>query len=352
MKNKFFTFYGAAIQRKTCLKPEETDNYLAGKLHGDDLRRVEWHLSECPFCSDALDAFAENRRRTVVQISRDLLPQKQENTQRLFFKNMLSFGNIAAVFLIFMTVALIWLLSPIDDTKLKETALQAPAPTAEAEGKAVYTAESPSEYVESAPESPVPVSSESAVKINADKAADKPALLLPVEKHDEAEIPLKTESAKEEFSNLASGDAVDDVAEIIAPESAGKVSEISSGVEISKPRDENGKSDADLSAKKEKKSTRAVSANLNGEAKDAGVQTLDNIQAMISAGKSSDAEKVLKKWLKNNPDSAKSVRVMWLQAQVFFVEKKTDKAKNFLEKIILEKNGLEKEADSLLQKCR
>ncbi len=351
MKNKFFTFYGAAIQRKTCLKPVEIDDYLAGKLRGDDLRSVEWHLSECPFCSDALDAFAENRRRSVVQISRELMPQKQNITLRLFSKNILSFGNIAAVFLIFLTVALIWLLSPIESTQSNETALHAPAP--ETEEKAVIKTETPSEYAESAPESPASASSASAINMDTDKSAEKSEPVFPVEKRDKAEIPVSAERVKAETGGISSGDAADDIALNIAPEEAAdKLSEISSGVDISNPEAEEGKADADLSAKKEKKSARAVSAPINAAPKDAVIQSLDEIQTLISAGKSSDAEKGLKKWLKVNADSSQTVRVMWLRAQVLFAVKKTDKAKNLLEKIIAEKRGFETEADSLLLKCR
>jgi hypothetical protein len=112
MKKLILNISGKSLRREKCLSPNEFEAYLKDNLTREELQAVEWHLSECPLCSDALDGFLESKKEFVAE----MMPEPKYQVLNVVKKNpysvIFSFANIAALFMIFLTVTLIWFLAP------------------------------------------------------------------------------------------------------------------------------------------------------------------------------------------------------------------------------------------------
>ena len=320
----------SVLLRRQCLSPSEIDLYRKGQLTGEDLRSVEFHLSECPLCSDAVDGFFSDEKNISAEVIwRKLTENQPKHDKKPILVRLFTLGNVAALLLITLTASFIYLFSNEQDLTTAETAFQIEK-----------QAESPSAAAP-ANENPAPVLQDAETQNNV-----KPTSRVFEEKNETlngenaekaksetfgADIAVANESPSEESSKFA------EEATIISKEENAKTEAFDEESVISEEYD-----DAPL------KESKRADNNAGMKKRENKAATFKEVQRLIDEKQTKDARRIFDEIRKKQPYGEEKFLQNWTEAQLFFLEKKLKKSRTLLQEIKTGNNQFTKQADSLL----
>ncbi len=91
---------------KTCLTYEIIAAYHENKLSAEDMRKVEEHIIDCRFCSDAFDGYEFTERETFEKDMKEINSKIDSRLKKKSSLKIMFYSSVAAILLIFFSALL------------------------------------------------------------------------------------------------------------------------------------------------------------------------------------------------------------------------------------------------------